>query len=79
MTSSPLDWVVFTVDQGMAAMPWARRKAETMGNFIMKKDLKGLNSVDCGFDCDEDDESRESVGRHLVFIDFGRFTRHSRS
>lgn len=32
-----LDWVVFTLDQGMAAMPWAKRMAETVENFILKK------------------------------------------
>jgi hypothetical protein len=37
--SSPLDWVVFTVDQGMAAIPWARRKVERIENCILKKGL----------------------------------------
>jgi hypothetical protein len=34
-----MDWVVFTVDQGMAAIPWARRKVETIENCILKKGL----------------------------------------
>lgn len=76
---SPLDWVVFTVDQGMAAMPWARRMIETIESFMLKRGLKVLGSIDCscGCDCDEDDGSRESVDWHLDFIDLSRSTRNS--